>query len=263
MRRLKKFITIIKVSCSNTIAYPISFLSQFCFYTLYICISFSLWSTILKDDDMHGYSYVQMAWYLNIAQLVDFSCVSSVFWVMNDDVKTGSIAYQLCRPIHYIFYHFANSIGGTLVKLVGYGTLAIVLGLILVGPLPTFKLSGLPLLILSIALTIVLNYFFMMLMGLSAFIIEDNKAIYFIYVKLCALLGLFIPVEFLPAWLQSVAKNLPFSYMYWVPAKIFVDYSPKLCLELIPRQATWALTAIILSLVCYRFSIRRLQVNGG
>jgi ABC-2 type transport system permease protein len=77
------------------------------------------------------------------------------------------------------------------------------------------------------------------------------------------MLGLFLPIEFLPTWLQPIAKALPFSYVYWAPATIFVAYSPQLCFELIPRQAAWMLVSVALTLGCYRLSVRRLQVNGG
>jgi len=73
----------------------------------------------------------------------------------------------------------------------------------------------------------------------------------------------FLPVEFLPSWLQPVAKNLPFSYITWAPAKIFVDYSPELFWELIPRQAMWVAVIVTLTLLCYKFAVKRLNVNGG
>jgi ABC-2 type transport system permease protein len=182
---------------------------------------------------------------------------------MNEDVKSGAIAYLIGRPTHYVFYQLANSLGQIALNFVCFGTLAVALGMLFVGPLYTFTVAGLLPLLLSIALSIVLNYFFLMLIGLSAFIMEDNFALFVIYQKLCFMLGMFLPVEFLPPWLQPVAKSLPFSYVYWAPARLFVDFSPGLAWELIPRQVAWALVSVVLVLVCYRLSVRRLQVNGG
>ncbi len=70
-------------------------------------------------------------------------------------------------------------------------------------------------------------------------------------------------MEFLPVWLQPVARSLPFSYIYWAPAKLFVNYSHALALELLPIQAAWTGLAVALALLCYRLGVRRLQVNGG
>jgi len=263
MMIIRKYATIARVSLGNTVAYRANLISRFCFYTLFIYVFMSLWRAIYQEGSVHGYSYVQIVWYLIMTEYVGFSCGNDVYGRMNDDVKSGGIAYLLGRPTHYVLYQFANSIGQIVLNLIAFGALAGILGLVFVGPLYTFTLTGVPALLLSISLSIILNYFFLMLIGLSAFVFEDNFALYLIYQKLCFMLGMFLPVEFLPEWLQSVAKNLPFSYIYWAPARIFVDYSPSLCAELLPRQAAWALGAAALTFFCYHISVKRLQINGG
>ena len=263
MKKLRKYLVITRVSLSNAVAYRASALSRFCFYTLFIYVFMNLWRAIYQEGSVHGYAYVQMVWYLIMTEFIGFACGTNIFNIMNDEVKSGSIAYQLGRPTHYVFYQFANSMGQVLLNFVSFGVLAVALGFIFVGPLFTFHWAGLPLMLLSIALSILLNYFVLMLIGLSSFVMEDNFALYLIYQKIAFMLGMFLPVEFLPNWLQVIAKNIPFSYVYWAPAKIFVDFSPGLCLELIPRQALWASCAIVATLVSYHFCIRRLQINGG
>lgn len=263
MKKLRKFTIIAKISFSNAIAYRAAAISRFCFYTLFIYVFMSLWRAIYKEGSVNGYGYVQMVWYLIMTEFVGFACGTDIYRKMNDEVKSGSIAYQLGRPTHYVFYQLANSTGQILFNFVSFGILACILGLIFVGPLPSFNIAETPFLLLSITLSILLNYFILMLIGLSAFVLEDNFALYLIYQKLNFILGLFLPVEFLPNWLQPVAKNLPFSYVSWAPAKIFVNYSPQICMELIPRQMAWTAAAIVSVLLCYRLSARRLQVNGG
>ena len=263
MRRFRKIVVITRVSLSNAVAYRASTLSRFCFYTLFIYVFMSLWRAIYHEGSVHGYSYVQMVWYLIMTEFVGFACGTNIYTTMNDEVKSGAVAYQIGRPIHYVVYQFANSMGQVMLNFVSFGVLAVALGFVFVGPLDTFRLAGLAPLLLSVALSITMNFFILMLIGLSAFVFEDNFAIYLIYQKLSFMLGMFLPVEFLPSWLQPVAKNLPFSYVHWAPAKIFVSYSPELCYELIPRQAAWTLGAVVLTFLCYRLCVRRLQVNGG
>lgn len=263
MKKLRKYAVITRVSLSNAIAYRAATLSRFCFYTLFIYVFMSLWRAIYQEGNVHGYSYTQMVWYLIMTEFVAFACGTGIFGAMNDEIKSGSIAYQLGRPTHYVLYQFANAMGQVLVNILSFGVLAAALGFLFVGPLFTFTWAGVPPLILSVFLSILLHYFLLMLIGLSAFVLEDNFALFLIYQKVTFMLGMFLPVEFLPAWLQAVAKNLPFSYIHWAPAKIFVNYTPEVCLEIIPRQAAWVLCAIGLTLFCYRLCARRLQVNGG
>ncbi|GHU66860.1 hypothetical protein FACS1894184_05670 [Clostridia bacterium] len=263
LRSLRKYYVIARVSFANSITYRAPLFTRFAFYTMFIYIFMGLWRAIYHEGGVNGYTYVQMVWYLIMTEYIGFACGTGVFGAMNSEVKSGSIAYQLGRPTHYVFYQFANSVGQIVINAVLFGALAAVLGLLFVGPLPNFRIAALPPLALSVALSFVQNYFFLMLLSLSSFVMEDNTALYLIYQKLNFMLGMFLPVEFLPEAIQLVARNLPFSYTYWAPAKLFVNYSPELFWQLIPRQAVWATAAVTLTLLTYHLCIRRLQINGG
>jgi ABC-2 type transport system permease protein len=263
MIKLRKYFVVMKVSFANSMAYRANTVARFCFYTLFIYVFMNLWKAIYAEGNVHGYTHTQMVWYLIMTEFIGFACTSRVYNTMNDDVKSGAVAYQLGRPMHYVFYQFASSAGQILMNATVFGVFAAVLGLAFVGPLESFTPWEIPALLASVALSVTLNFFFLMLIGLSAFVIEDNAAIYLIYQKLSFMLGMFLPVEFLPDWLQPIAKGLPFSYVHWAPAKLFVNYSPGLALELIPMQALWAAAAVVAVLVSYRLCVRRLQVNGG
>ncbi|MCL1914603.1 MAG: hypothetical protein FWG10_12205 [Eubacteriaceae bacterium] len=260
---ISKYIMVVKVSLSNALAYRIAIYSRLCFYTLFVYVFMSLWGAIYKEGSVHGYTYTQIVWYLAMTEFVGYACTTDIYAVMNDEVKNGAIAYQLVRPTHYVSYQFANSIGQLIPNFVAFGVLGIALGLIFAGPLTYFSLAGILPLLLSLALGIALNFFIHMLIGLSSFVYEDNFALYLIYQKLTFMLGMFLPVEFLPQWLQPIAKALPFSYVHWAPAKLFVDYSPSLAVWLIIRQAGWVAAFSGLVVAIYRVCVARLQVNGG
>jgi ABC-2 type transport system permease protein len=223
-----------------------------------------LWRAIYREGSLHGYTYVQIVWYLTMTELVGFFAGGvAVYRVMNDDVKSGAIAYLIGRPVHYIVYQLANSAGQAAFNFLSFGALAALLGFVFAGPLPGFSPVNIPAIFLSVALGFLLQFFFMMLIGLTAFFIEDNFAVYLIFSKLTFMLGTFLPVEFLPAWLSPIAKALPFSYISWAPAKLFVDYSPGLFLELVPVQAMWTIIMVVLTALLYRAGERSLQINGG
>jgi len=263
MNKLKKYLTIARVSLSNAVTYRAAVFSRFAFYTLFIYVFMSLWGAIYERGSVSGYGYAQMVWYLVMTEFVAFAGGTPILSNMNDDVKSGAIAYQIGRPVHYLFYHLANSAGQIAFNAVCFGALAAALGLIFVGPLPAFSPAALPFTALSVALGVTLNYFLLALIGLTAFIFEDNFALYLVYQKICFMLGLFLPVEFLPDRLQTIAKNLPFSYVFWAPAKLFVNFSYGLAAELLPRQLFWAAAAAVLSFAGYNACIRRLTINGG
>ena len=261
---VRKYFTIARVSLSNAINYRAPMISGFLAYTLYIYVFMGLWRAIYQQGSVHGYTYVQIVWYLTMTEIVGFFAGgNAVYRVMNDDVKSGAIAYLVGRPVHYIIYQLSNAFGQAAFNFTVYGALAALLGFAFVGPLAGFSFLNLPAILVSIMLGFLLHYFFLMLIGLSAFFMEDNTAMYLIYSKLTFMLGTFLPVEFLPSWLSPIAKALPFSYVSWAPAKLFVNYSPALFMELAPRQAIWVALMFALTMLCYHIGARRLQINGG
>lgn len=263
MKRIKKYWVIARISLQNALTYRASVLTKFVMYTLFIYVFMRLWTTIYQDGSVHGYSLVQIVWYLIMTELIAFGFSTNIYRTMNSDVRDGTIAYMIGRPTHYILYQLANALGQTMLNIALFSVLASALGLLFVGPLPTFSLASMPIIAISIGLGLSINFFFLMLIGLSSFVMEDNFAVYLIYQKLAFMLGVFLPVEFLPQWLQAIARNLPFSYVAWAPAKLFVNYSAPLFWELVPRQAMWLAVVFTATFAAYHAMAKRLQTNGG
>lgn len=261
--RWRKYLIIARVNLQSALTYRAAVFSRCAFYTLFIYVFMRLWTAIYRDGSVSGYTLTQIVWYLIMTELIVFGLGSGIHQTMNDEVRDGSIAYRVSRPVHYVLYQYAGAMGQALLNLLIFGLLAAALGFLFVGPLPAFSALHLPGIAVSALLGLSINFFFHMLIGLSAFVLEDNTALYLIYQKLAFMLGVFLPVEFLPKWLQSIAANLPFSYVAWAPARLFVNFSWPLFFELAPRQLLWLAVAAAATLLCYRLSARRLQTNGG
>ena len=263
MNRLKKYLVIARIHVQNAFNYRANVISGLLFYTLFIFVFFSLWQAIYKEGSVNGYTHGQVVWYLIITEMVVFGCRIPIVGQINEDIKTGSMAYLLNRPVHYVAYQASAAFGQVVVNFLFTGTVAVVLGFVFVGPVPNFQWAGFPLMLLSALMGIALQFFSLVAVGLTAFRLEDNFAIYLIYQKLVFMLGMFLPVEFLPGWLQGIAKVLPFSYVAWGPAKLFVDFSWSLFLQVVPMQALWITVMLGIALLMYRGGMRNLQTNGG
>lgn len=263
MRKVKKYGVIARIHLQNAFAYRANVIGGLLFYTLFIFVFFSLWKAIYQQGAVSGYTHGQVVWYLIVTELVAFGCRSNIVPQINEDVKTGAIAYHLNRPVHYVAYQAAAAAGQIVANLFFFGLVAISLGLVFVGPIPSFQWAGIPCMLLSGGLGIALQFAAMTAIGLTAFRLEDNGAIFLIFQKLVFMLGMFLPVEFLPAWLQGIAKALPFSYVAWGPAKLFVGFSWSLFWQIVPMQLLWLSVMTGLSLWMYASGMRNLQMNGG
>jgi ABC-2 type transport system permease protein len=110
----------------------------------------------------------------------------------------------------------------------------------------------------------ILNFAIYALIGLAAFVTEDVTAFVWIVQKFAFVFGgLLIPLDFYPAWLQAVARALPFSAMVYAPARLFVDPTPAAFLDTLGIQLAWILALGLLTSLAYRKGVAILTVNGG
>ena len=187
----------------------------------------------------------------------------SVFSQLNTDIKGGNIAYLLNKPYHYIMYQLSNSMGMMVVVLIINAVAGAVMGLIYVGPLSHFSIYQVPFIVISVILAVLLNFFVAAALGLTAFWLEENTAANWIYQKILLILGVFLPVDFLPIWLQKITLLLPFSYITYGPAKLVVDFDFGWAERIIAIQSIYLAFFILLAFLIYGRGVKKLNVNGG
>ena len=144
-----------------------------------------------------------------------------------------------------------------------FGLFALLIGFCFVGPIEGFQPRTLPLGMVSLLLGILLNLLLSMCLGLTAFFLEENSGLRFIYSKLVFMLGTFLPLEFLPGWLANIARCLPFSYVSWGPARLIVAFEWAEFARIVPLQIAWVFLAAGMARALYARGARRLETNGG
>lgn len=263
MKHIKKYYLIAKTSLQNNLAYSASFVISSMFYVLIIFTFFLLWRTIYSGGNtISGYTLKQIIWYCIITEMI-LGPNSKFFNQINEDIKSGNIAYLLNKPYQYIFYLFSNNFGEIVIKLVIKFIAGITLGFVFVGPIDNFKIMYIPFIIISIILAILLNFFLLATIALTTFWFEENEAFYWINSKITLMLGVFMPIDFFPEWLRNIVKYLPHTYFTYAPAKNVVDFSfDRYCLNIV-IQITYLIFFILLSLLVYQRGVKKLNVNGG
>jgi ABC-2 type transport system permease protein len=76
--------------------------------------------------------------------------------------------------------------------------------------------------------------------------------------------GHMFPLDLLPAPWDSILKALPFSYLAYFPAAVFVGkiHGEELVRGLV-IEVIWALVFIVLARVLYRYGLRHYSAYGG
>jgi ABC-2 type transport system permease protein len=260
-----KYSAITVTNLQNQLAYIWDAIGRAVFIILIMFIFVQLWTAAFESQGTNviaGLTLADTIWYFLIAEMIELGKFRHDQRI-SEEVKDGSIAYTLNRPYNYLAYHFWNGLGETAVKMVLIFLLGLPVVLWYAGP-PVIAWPALPVMTVVFFLALVLDFCMASSIGLLAFITEDTFSFRLIYQKLIFILGgLLIPLDFLPGWLQDIARLLPFSQVTYAPAKLFVAYDLRLFLDTVAMQLFWILIMGSLLFLQYRWAARRLVINGG
>lgn len=265
---MNKYLSIYKTSFrqeSKTIANSLTSVVSF---VVIIYIFQQLWQFIYGGSGggtlIHGYTVEMMIWYMIMAEVLMYSVnARGVTRAFSNDIKSGKIAYQLNKPYNYYAYQISSSIGEITWKLVFLVPTAILMGLILLGPIQNFSIYYIVPLAISLFLAVLLTCIIYGTVGLLSFWIEEATPFTWIVQKFQMLFGLFFPPEFFPAWLQPVIEYSPVYAMMSGPCKLMADFSWDLFLRVILSQGIYITVFVVLGAMIYKLGTKKVNVNGG
>ena len=265
---MSKYLSIFKTSFkqeSKTVANSITACISF---VVIIYIFKQLWEFIYGGNGggtlIHGYSLNMMIWYMIMAEVLMYSVnARGTTRVFGADIKTGRIAYQLNKPYNYFLYQVASSLGEIVWKLIFLIPTALLMGLILLGPIEGFSIAYVLPIITSTIFAVVLTSVIYGSVGLLSFWVEEATPFTWIIQKFQMLFGLFFPPEFFPTWLQPAINYSPVYAMMSGPCKLLANFSWDLFLNVTISQLVWLGVFVGLSLIFYKFGTKKVNVHGG
>lgn len=231
------------------------------FYLMVTAVLGGLWRTAAASTggDIVGYSASALFWYIATAEA---AVVSLPFRLIDDvgtDIDSGAVEAELLRPVSPLGPRLATEIGSLLPRLGVCALTGLVLCWIVAGgPESTtaLLLAG-PSLVLAASLNATAQYVF----AGATFWLRDARGAWFLYQKLVFVLGgMLLPLQVLPAGLETVARLLPFSAMAYAPARLASGHVEP---ELLVIQLVWLVLALAGAAWVYRAGVRRLTLAGG
>ena len=259
-----KYWAIFRTQLLNSLAYPMDLLGRSLLIVLFMWIFMNLWRVTYGAtgaSSIAGLTLADTMWYLMMAEAVMLS-KHDLSETMSEQVKDGSVAYLLNKPYNFILYHVAAGLGDSVLAFGGNLILGSAVVWLMVGPPP--GIAGWVFACLAVVLAWLLDFCFSTLIGLSAFVVEETVAFRWIYQKFLLLLGgVLIPLDFFPGWLQTISLNLPFAWIIYGPARLFVDPSLERLGNVFMQQGIWLAVLGGTVWILYRRAAARLAINGG
>lgn len=232
---------------------------------VFLFILATLWEATYRAQGastLGGLTWPQMTWYVTFTEAMVMSRVN-VARRIDEDVRTGDLAYALLRPGGYLTARLGAYLAERLVRFGFTLTLGAIVAMGIAGPVAIDLRAGAAAL-LVVAGAFLLEFVIVAGIGLGAFWMEDTSSVYFVYTRLSMLLGgLLIPVELFPDAIASVAWALPFAPMIHGPARLALAHDAS---GLLPAMtslvASMAVVGAIVA-VTYRVGLTRVTAHGG
>ena len=262
---LLKYNAVLRVSVANNLAYMMEVFFRALLLVVLVFILAQLWKTTFSLRGarvLSGFSISDMIWYLGAAETIAMS-MPALTRRIDQEVRSGQLAYLLGRPCNYVLYNFAQYLGERVVRVAILGAVAAVLAFVIAG-VPHFTWQGIVAWPLLAFLAICIDFVAYFSIGLLAFWKEETQSFSFVFSRLTLVLGgVLAPLDIFPQPLRSIAQALPFSAILYGPARTLVHFDAGYLVSLLKLQAITLVVGSLILMGMYQIAIRRVNINGG
>jgi ABC-2 type transport system permease protein len=228
MKSWKKYWKILRVSLVERLVYRADFFISTVLRFLPLATSFLLWDAIYKSskkDSLSGFTQNQMIAYLLLVQVSRmFSSMPGLAAGIAGDIRDGNLKKYLLQPIDMIAYLISYRGAHKLAYIV---TSAIPYGLLFWCFHTSFDHFPDALTLLGYVLTLLMGFFigffFEATIGMIGFwFLEVTSFLYIINTINFFVSGHMFPLDLLPSFWTHVLQLLPFNYLAYFPAMVFL-----------------------------------------
>ena len=183
-------------------------------------------------------------------------------------IRSGNVAYELCRPLSLYFFWYCRLISFRLVPALLAGVPMMIISYLLPADygmsLPASPAAGIVWLI-STFFALLLGCAISNLISISALWTISGAGMQRIFPVIGMVLsGLYVPLAFFPDSLQTLLRLLPFSGLVDTPVRFYIGLIPASeLLSLGSLQLFWTLVLIFIGVKLLEMGTKRVVIQGG
>ncbi|VGX79259.1 ABC transporter permease [Streptococcus pyogenes] len=234
-------------------------------------VAYYLWKAVVdssKQSLINGFTLSDMTFYIIMSFVTTLLTKSDSSFMIGEEVKDGSIIMRLLRPVHFAASYLFMEIGFRWIVLmsVGFPFLVVLSGIKVMAGLSILQvLASSCLYLVSLLLAFLINFYFNICFGFSAFVFKNLWGSNLLKNALVAFMsGSLIPLAFFPKMVSIVLSFLPFSSLVYTPVMIVIGkYSLSQIMEALSLQIFWLLVMVVLSQVIWKKVQYHLTIQGG
>ncbi len=269
-RAARKYWKILSVPLIERMTYRGDFLLGTVLRFLPMITTILLWQAIYAGagaDQLSGYRMHEMIAYLLLVHISRmFSSMPGLAGGIARDIRDGNLKKYLLQPIdmlsYLVSYRMAHKMAYICTSCVPYAGLFFVCRDFFDGwpDLPTF--AGY---VAALLMGFLVGFFFEASLGLIGFwILEVTSLLYVINTVAFFVSGHMFPLDLLPPFWVQLLKALPFQYLAYFPAAVFLGKIKGWDLVYgLLAEFGWCVALIVLARQLYRYGLRRYSAYGG
>lgn len=261
---VRAFPTLLRVGLAEAVAYRAEMLVWVLATTMPL-VMLALWSAVSQSGPIGRYGQAQFTAYFLATFIVRQLTGSWAYWEINFEVRNGTLAMRLLRPVHPLWAYAAENIAAMPMRVVVSLPVAVVaLGLVGRG-----WVTHDPVLWALWAISLALAWFITLLVnlviGCAAFFLDSSAKLMDLWgVFFFVLSGYLIPVDLFPSAVGRIVDWLPFRYQIGLPVELMTGgHARAAAIALVTRQWAWAIVLLVLTSAAWRGGLRRFAAFGG
>ena len=227
-------------------------------------VMLALWAAVARAGPVQGYTSADFSAYYLSSLLVRLLTGCWVVWEMNFEIRNGTLALRLLRPLHPLIAYAAENIAALPLR-----ALVATPVIVLLFWTSHAQLSHDPVnwLLFPVALlgAWLLTFLVMAFIGTLALYIESAIGVFQFWLALSSVLsGYLIPLDLFPPALRPIAALLPFRFTLSLPVEFLLGRHDHLeSLRLLGLQWVWVALFLFLTVAFFRAGLRRFGAFGG
>ncbi len=263
-RALRAIPTLLHVGFAEAVAYRAEMLVWLLSTTMPL-VMLALMSAVAREGPIGRFGRAEFTAYYLAALVVRLLTGAWVIWEVNFEIRQGTLAFRLLRPIHPLVAYACENVGAMPLRL----------GLVIPIAVGAFLVTGAghvtsdPLLVALFPLSIVgawlITFLAMSVIGALAFYVESSGSLFELWLGLFGVFsGYLIPLELFPRWLAQAARFLPFRYMLAFPVEAIIGMTPRPA-ALLELGIQWTFVALLAlgARAAWRQGLKRFAAYGG
>ena len=276
---LKKYKPFLRASAMDVMAYKFNIL-VWVIVTLFevACLVF-LWFAVYQsseggiDASINNFTYKEMISYVVLTTIFGFVTFNNdTLWIINNDIRKGTIGNYLIKPISYRGKFVASNIGALLImtSIFGIPLYSIGLGVLIgIGFLPIVSvwefIAHIGLFLIAGFLACLINDTIAYIFGILCFYTTSAWGLNSLKTTIIAFLsGTLLPLAFFPPIFRDIVGYMPFAGLSQNPVLILMmkyDYFESAKVILI--ALAWLVILELFSKLLFCHAIKKVTVQGG